>query len=339
MLVVLKGLIVLLLVSLCFARREEVCPPEPINMKRPLPVSEGETVYRDIQRNETHRWFYSNYNLTTMSLPLKLRRLIINLEPCKGTVFLFVRKTRSCYPDPYSCIDVRPGKESRNISRCGRSHYVSEIDGSHDGSPTFFEVPLTSTQWFISVYAAEEAAYTLTFLSDTGAFPRPGTGGTIVARQLTENAMQLSWNEAYYRPQGIASTYQYWIYVSKLIDQDTNYTSRTVFLRKDKVMNTVCGLQNNTDTHYAKVSSELCSFGACNATVSGIEAGKRYVFNIVVESARGFKCSYGGLVAGTGWQKTEALADESTLQAAGVVSGSILGVMVLSIGLMMSITA
>jgi len=179
----------------------------------------------------------------------------------------------------------------------------------------------------------------LTFLSDIGAFPRPGTSGNIVARQLAEDKIQLSWNEAFYRPQGITSTYQYWIYMAKLIDQDTNYTSRTVFLRKDKVMNTVCGLQNNTDTPYEKVSSELCSFGTCNATVSDIEPGKRYVFNIVVESVRGFKCSYGGLVAGTEWLRTESLADESTLQAAGVISGSILGVMVLSVGIMMTITA
>lgn len=337
--VVLKSFIVALLISLCVARREEICPSAPINMRAPLPIAEGETVYRDIQRNESHRWYYSNYNMTTMSLPMQLRKLIINLEPCKGTVFLFVRKTRSCYPDPYSCINVRVGAENRNISRCGRSHYVSEINGSRDGGPTFFEVPLTSTQWFITVYAVEEAAYTLTFLSDIGAFPRPGTSGNILGRQLTENTMQLSWNEAFYRPQGITSTYQYWIYVAKLIDQDTNYTSRVVFLRKDKVMNTVCGLQNNTDTHYAKVSSDLCSFGTCNATVSPIEPGQRYVFNIVVESARGFKCAYGGLVAGTEWQITESLADESTLQAAGVVSGSILAVMVLSIGIMMSITA
>jgi len=336
---VIRSAILVPLISLCLARREEVCPLAPINMRSPLPIADGETVYRDIQRNETHRWFYSNYNLTTMGLPMQVRKLIINLETCTGTVFLFVRKTRSCYPDPYSCINIRPGSESRNISQCARTHYVSEINGSRDGGPTFFEVPLTSTQWFISVYAVEAAAYTLTFLSDIGAFPRPGVSGNIIARQLTEESIQVSWNEAFYRPQGITSTYQYWIYVAKLIDQDTNYTSRTVFLRKDKVMNTVCGLQNNTDTHYAKVSSDLCSFGQCNATVSPIEPGKRYVFNIVVESVRGFKCAYGGLVAGTEWQITESLADESTLQAAGVVSGSILGVMVLSIGLMMSITA
>jgi len=304
-----------------------------------IPIAEGETVYRDIRRNESHRWFYSNYNLSTMSLPNQYRKLIVSLEPCKGTVYLFVRKTRSCYPNPYSCIDIRPGRELKDVKACNRTHYVSELNGTRDGAPTFFEVPLTSTQWFMVIYATEEAAYTLTLLSDIGAFPRPGTSGRVRARQLTEQSIQLSWDEAWYRPEAISETLRYWVYTALLLPEDGNGTNKIVFLRSDKIMNTVCGLQNNTDSHYSIVPSELCSFGICNTTVDGILTGKQYVFNVVVESFRGYKCAYAGLIAGTEWQVTEALAGDETVQTVGAVSGSVLGLMVLSVGFMLKVTA
>ena len=34
------------------------------------------------------------------------RKIIINLEPCRGVVYLFVRKTRPCWPNPYSCLKL-----------------------------------------------------------------------------------------------------------------------------------------------------------------------------------------------------------------------------------------
>jgi len=215
---------------------------------------------------------------------------------------------------------------------------VSELNGTRDGAPTFFEVPLTSTQWFMTIYATEEASYTLTLLADIGAFPRPGASGTISARQLTEQSVQLSWDEAWYRPEGVAETLQYLVYISMLLPGDSNTSSKIVFLRTDKVMNTVCGLHNNTDTHYSVVPSELCSFGICNTTVDGIQTGKQYVFNVVVESNRGYRCAYAGLIAGTEWQVTEALAGDETVQTVGAVSGGVLGMMVLSVALMLKVS-
>mmetsp|Transcript_96043 Transcript_96043/g.222653 ORF Transcript_96043/g.222653 Transcript_96043/m.222653 type:complete len:337 (+) Transcript_96043:67-1077(+) len=317
--------------------QKDKCDPYPPNMGPAVPIVEGEQVYRVISRNESHRWFYSNYNLTTMDLPSQYRKLIISLEPCLGTVYLFVRKTRQCYPDPYSCIDIRPGKVKRDVKGCNRTHYVSEINGTRDGAPTFFEVSLTSTQFFMVVYATEEAAYTLTLLADIGAFPRPGSSGMIKARQLTEDSVQLSWDEAWYRPEGVAETWRYWVYSSMLLDTDSNVTNFAIFLRSDKIMNTVCGLQNNTDSHYDIVPSELCSFGSCNTTVA-VVTGKQYVFNVVVESYRGYKCAYAGLIAGTEWVVTDALGNAPTLQAGGSVLGSVLALSVLSIGVMLKIT-
>mmetsp|Transcript_59309 Transcript_59309/g.164016 ORF Transcript_59309/g.164016 Transcript_59309/m.164016 type:complete len:352 (-) Transcript_59309:126-1181(-) len=335
----LAWLLPLALLWRCRAQPNDECGPYPNNVGPAVPIVEGEQVYREIQRNESHRWYYGNYNLTTMSLPNQYRKLIISLEPCKGVVYLFVRKTRQCYPDPFSCIDIRPGKEKRDVKNCKRTHYVSEINGTRDGAPTFFEVPLMSTQWFMSIYATEESAYTLTLLADIGAFPRPGSSGNVKARQLTESSIQLSWDEAWYRPEGTSETLRYWVYTSLLLDTDSNVTNKAIFLRSDKIMNTVCGLQNNTDTHYDIVRSDLCSFGICNTTVEGILAGKQYVFNIVVESYRGFKCAYAGLIAGTEWEVTEALAGDETVQTVGAVSGSVLAMVVLSIGLMLRITA
>eukprot|EP00913_Durusdinium_trenchii_P027947 g26204.t1 len=178
-------------------------------------LREGEVVYRDIRFNQTHRWFYKNENnVTVMNQPDQYRKVIINLEPCRGVVYLFVRKTRRCYPDPYSCID------SREASMCKWTHFMSQIDGSRDGSPTFFEVPLSSTKYFISVYAAENSAYTLTVLADIGAFPRPGANGRLTARQLTELQVQISWDAAGFIPTGVSDAKQYWVYSSMLLESD-----------------------------------------------------------------------------------------------------------------------
>merc|ERR1712232_1530362 len=141
-------------------------------------------------------YFYRNFNVTTMGQPDIHRKLIINLEPCRGVVYLFVRKTRRCYPNPYSCVDVTPGDEKRDPNACTWTHFHSEIDGSRDGSPTFFEIPLSTTKWFLSIFAVEKSSYTLTIMADIGAFPRPGGRGKIDAVQLRELQVQLTWTEA-----------------------------------------------------------------------------------------------------------------------------------------------
>ncbi|CAE7210854.1 unnamed protein product [Symbiodinium natans] len=150
-------------------------------------IREGETIYRDIRYNMTHRYIYQNQDVVTMNQPDQYRKVIINLEPCRGVVYLFVRKTRRCWPNPYSCIDLRPGFERREASNCEWTHFMSEIDGSRDGAPTYFEVPLSSTKFFISVYSPTEySAYTLTILADIGRWPRPGAFGRLTARCLSQ---------------------------------------------------------------------------------------------------------------------------------------------------------
>eukprot|EP00435_Cladocopium_sp_Y103_P029084 s257_g7.t1 len=316
-----------------------VCTHESAETVSPIPleIRDGEPVYRDIRFNQTHLWFYQNTNnVTVMNQPDQYRKLIINLEPCRGVVYLFVRKTRRCYPNPYSCIDVREGYEKREASQCTWTHFMSEIDGSRDGSPTFFEVPLSSTKYFISVYAPENSAYTLTVLADIGAFPRPGANGRLTARQLSELQVQISWDASGFVPPGISDAKQYWVYSSMLLESD-NRTNMAVFLRPDKIMNTVCGLQNNTDRQYSIIPADQCSNGKCNATIDGVITDKRYVFNIVAESYRGHRMAYAGLIMRTDWEVIRQAANDRTLRVVGAVSGSVLGMVIIIYFLMLKL--
>jgi hypothetical protein len=301
-----------------------------------MEIKDGETIYRDISSNHTHRYFYSNFNVTTMNQPDTERKLIINLEPCKGIVYVFVPKSRRCWPNPYSCIDIWPGQQRRRAAECTWTHFMSDIDGARDGTPTFFEIPLSSTKYFLSVYAPQRSSYTLTVLADIGAFPRPGNNGKLVARQMKELQVQISWNVAHFFPTGISDVKQYWVYSAMLLETD-NRTNMAVFMRASKIMNTVCGLQNNTDHQYDKVPAALCASGTCNATIDGVVAQRKYVFNVVVESNRGFRFAYAGIIMRTDWQVIRQAASDTTLKVVGAVSGCVLGMVIIIYFLMLKL--
>lgn len=252
----------------------------------------------------------------------------MHLEPCKGVVYLFVHKTRRCYPNPYSCIDL--SQSSATPLNCAWTHYQSVIDGTRDGAPTFYEFPLTSTRYYVTVFAKERSSYQITFLSDIGAYPRPGNQGRVTASQLSELQVGLSWNAAQFSPQGITNVRRYWVYSALLrpIDEPTN---SAVFIGKDKIMNTVCGLINNTDVpSSAPIPASRCSAqGVCNATIDGVTTGQKYIFNIVAESERGFKMAYSGLILTTQYTVVKAAASAETLKVVGAVIGSILGMLII----------
>jgi len=289
-------------------------------------------VYRDIRADETHRFSYLNTNVTTMDQPDQYRKLVINLEPCRGVVYLFVRKTRPCYPNPYSCV------ADRLTGECDWTHFMSEIDGSRDATPTFFEVPLSSTKYFISVYAKETASYTLMLLADIGALPRPGNRGRIEATQLGELQVQLNWNVGYFLPTGVSDMRTYWVYSALLIEEDER-SNAAVFLNSNKIMNTVCGLHNNTDREYSKIEPTACFNGMCNATIDGVITNRRYVFNIVAESQRGYQMAYAGLIMRTEWEVIRQATSDRTLKVVGAVSGSVLGMVVIIYFLMLKLYA
>jgi len=298
-------------------------------------IQDGQTVYMKIMKNQTHRYFFRSYNVTTMNQPDQFRKLIINLEPCKGIVYLFVRKTRQCYPNPYSCITKLGTDLERRTKPCAWTSFMSETDRSRDGTPTFFEVPLSSTKYYISVYATENSAYTLTVLADIGAFPRPGNSGKIDARQLRELQVQLSWDPATFIPMGISDVKRYWVYSSMLLENDDR-ANMAVFMRPDKIMNTVCGLLNNTDREYTQTLPSSCN-PKCNTTIDGVITDKRYVFNIVVESSRGYRMAYAGLIMRTDWEVIRQATSDKTLKVIGAVSGSVLGMVVIIYFLMLKL--
>lgn len=291
-------------------------------------MCDGCSVYTDLPANHTHRYFYSNYNVTVFNQKDHHRNLIINLEPCKGVVYLFVRKTRKCWPNPYSCIDLAKGGPGQP-QKCEWTHFMSVIDGTRDGAPTFFELPLTSTKYYISVFAKEKSQYTLTMLSDIGAFPRPGNRGELSATQLAELQVQLKWDTAFFRPSGISTARRYWVYSAMLLDSDKR-TNAAIFLSKGKIMNTVCGLKNNTDRPFGgEIKADRCYDGKCNATIDGVIPGKRYVFNVVAESWRGFNVSYAGLILKTDWNVIRKAASDKTLQVVGAITGSVSGMVII----------
>jgi len=331
----LWSFILLLLCTLDECSSWEVDPANPCEhhdywnvAANPHKMCDGCTVYRDeLLANHTHLYEYSNYNTTVFNQDDHYRNLIINLEPCKGVVYIFVRKTRICYPNPYSCID-RPISGPNN---CNWTHFMSVIDGTRDGAPTFFELPLTSTRYYIAVYAKEKSKYSLTMLSDIGQLPRPGNKGALTAMQLQELQIQLSWDVATFIPQGISEVNRYWVYSAMLLDKDRR-TNSAIFLSKNKIMNTVCGLTNNTDRPFGDpVPASRCYEGKCNATIDGVIVGKRYIFNVVAESWSGFNMSYAGLILQTDWQvvrKAGGKSSEKMLQAVGVVTGSVFGIVI-----------
>jgi len=205
---------------------------------------------------------------------------------------------------------------------------MSEIDGSRNGMPTFFEVPLSSTKFYLSVFAVQKSEYTLTLLADTGAFPRPGNGGRITAKQTRELQVQIEWDEAVYTPVGTTINKRYWVYSSMLLNSH-NRTNPAVLMRTDKIMNTVCGLQNNTDRQYTTVPAADCVEGKCTALIDPVISDKRYVFNVVAESERGYRITYAGLIMRTDWEIMRQAASDQALQIVGVLAGSVLAALVI----------
>mmetsp|Transcript_30331 Transcript_30331/g.80033 ORF Transcript_30331/g.80033 Transcript_30331/m.80033 type:complete len:229 (+) Transcript_30331:2074-2760(+) len=214
---------------------------------------------------------------------------------------------------------------------------MSVIDGSRDGAPTFFQISLSATKYYISVFAATDARYTLTMLDEVGAWPRRGNDGIVSAQVVETSKVMLQWHVADYFPLGVADTVRYYVYAVRLVPDD-NITNPAVFLRPSKILNTYCGLQNNTDRDDDSVPADLCD-ETCNSTLEGLLSGSTYAFNVVVESSRGFRMAYSGVTLQTTWSETENIdvgvrrlleassvpMDSKDMQVVGAVMGSVLG--------------
>jgi len=302
-------------------------------------IMEGRiTNQTDIRSNQTHMYWYENRDIPTLNQANAYRKLIISLEACRGVVYIFVRKARRCYPDPYSCISLNPGKEFRRAQDCKWTHMMSTIDGSRDGTPTFFEIPFTTTRYYFSVFSADNSQYTLTVLADIAVFPRPGKMGRVYGDQQGELKVSLGWHTATYEPTVSISggggggrylgTMNYIVYAAPLLDTDKRASS-TCFLRPQKIMNTYCGLERNTDEEVYIVNPEQkCKDGYCNITIDWVMPERRYVFNVVAVSRRNFKAAYAGLIMRTQYDVVRQAASNNTLKAIGIVAGGSLGMVI-----------
>ena len=308
------------------------CPHQYYSTVTPyIELAEGETRYRDIRKNQTHLYYYENYNVSTMNEDVAYRKLVLNVEPCYGAVFVFVRRTWPCFPNPYSCMSV---SGQRVGADCEWTHYHSDISGARDGAATMFELNLTSSRYFIAVYATETSGYTITTLADIGAMPRPGHLGNITGVQTGELDIQLQWRAADFLPGGVSEVKNYWVYSTLLLDSD-EITNNQVFLKPSKILNTVCGLENTTDSAYVLVQPGTCAEAAdgglpvCNANVTGVLTRKKYAFNVVAESLRGIKRAYAGLVLETNWDTFTSASSENTITVVGALIGTFVGLLVM----------
>jgi len=334
-----------------------VDPPEPLpgedqassNYTR---LVEGTPILDHLSLNKSKLYWYENFNVTTMNQPDRYRKLMISLEPCEGIVYLFVRKTRPCWPNPHSCCQPSGSVESIDTVaappcapphqkiKCDWTHFHSIIDGTKDAAPTFFEVPLTSTKYYIAVFAPQEAnvkagvvraRFRLTMLADIGAYPRPGLQGRLKAKQVGEMSVELQWEQATFMPVGVSDLKNYHIYSSLLLPNEEK-TSDAVFLKPSKIMNSVCGLETNAMKYGVPLTDKHCHNGKCSAVVSGVLPKKRYMFNIVSESMRNFNSTYSGIIVDSDWKETTKLFGESAdtvVHLVAAVCGTILGVVIM----------
>lgn len=313
---------------------------------------DGRPEASDITLNMTKLYYYENLNVTTMNQPERYRKLIISLEPCEGVLYLFVRKTRRCWPNPHSCCQPLPGSfgsssappcnASTHKVQCDWTHFHSVVDGTRDGAPSFFEVPHSSTKYFLSVFAPREVnldsgvsrpKFRLTVLADVGAFPRPGLQGRLrtVLSEEGDRTLEVSWDAATFIPMGISSLRNYHLYSSLLLASDQKQND-AVFMSPSKVMNSVCGLERNAVRYGTAISPGICREGICRAKIAGIVPKRRYMLNVVAESYRGFNVTYSGIVVSTDWSESRhALSSwsEQTTSLVGAICGTVFGVLVI----------
>lgn len=311
-------------------------------------LQDGRPVAGEVALNKSKLFYYENFNVTTMNQPDMYRKLIISLEPCEGIVYAFVRKTRPCWPDPHTCCQPIPGTQGYPVAppckspnqtiKCSWTHFHSIIDGTRDAAPTFFEVPHSSTKYFISVFAPAEAnlnsgvpvpKFRLSVLTDIGAYPRPGLHGQVRTKQARDGSVEVSWDEATFIPIGVSGLRNYHLYSSLLLPSDAKM-NEAVFLNPSKVMNSVCGLNRNAVRYGSPISPTSCHNGLCRAIISGILPSRRYMLNVIAESYRSFNSSYSGVIVSLDWSRTRhAFSDwsDTTTSLVGAIVGTVFGVL------------
>lgn len=235
---------------------------------------------KDIDANNTHLFYFENYKYIDSD-----RKTLFRLEACAGNVSLFVRKTRPCWPNPYTGEWV---------------HYKADDDDPVKAIEVFSQ----STKWFISVFSRTNSRYSLTIIPDSAEYARR-PAGTLTALQTSKDTAQIQWAPSATPKEG--RVVQYMIY-------------STIWFPSQRILTSVCGLQVNTDHPYSIVN---CAEGeTCIANITNLVNERKYFFNVVALS--GVPTAYSGVIFRTHWDEARRIQlDEIVTIAASVIASVI----------------
>lgn len=279
----------------------EACPHQyAANTAKWTNLTAASYVEREIKANHSHFYYFEDIKYLSGD-----RRLIFRLEPCHGVSYLFLRKTRPCWPDPWSNSWI---------------HYQSVTSGDDDGGTTLLEVPAVSTRWFITVFGKVAGAYTLSIMDDTSQYPNVGDG-IILAKQVARDTVAIAWRRA----QGSAESYI--IYSSMYFDMGDPVSAK-VLVSPSRILNTVCGLRRNTDNAYAIVNCNHDS-DLCETNITSLINGRKYVFNVIAENnARTIHSAYRGILVEASWDDSVLQQFNDLLETAGILIVTVVVVLI-----------
>ena len=281
-------------------------------------ITAAPSVYNEIRANNSQLYYFESANFWSQRTFGVTRKLILRLDPCSGVVYLFVRRTRPCWPNPWTCVGAS--------TACEWTHYHSVIDGSADGKPTLLELPLTSTQWYLTVYAKSNAKYTLQIFEDPSTVARlTDGGGLLAAKQVGPDSIQLSWAAPNFYPVRSTSATKYTVYSSVYFDTGEKIaTDPNLLISSSRIMDTVCGLTANTDHPYAVIE---CAGPECALNVTGLLNRRKYVMNVVADTSSGMRIAYAGTLVESFFDNSPNLFYLETLNTICIILGSVMAVL------------
>ena len=257
---------------------ETTCAHQFTETTRPwVNISDAKFVSLDIASNHTHLFYFENYAYIDSD-----RKIVFRLEACTGNVTLWIRRTRPCWPNPHT------GE-------------WTHFKGEGDGILNVLELPSASTRWFVTVFGRVDSRYSLTVTPDTRSYPLI-TQGDVNATQTARDSVELRWIPA---SRGGIPVTRYLVYSSMWFDG------------AERILTTVCGLEQNTDHAYAIVDC----LNACNVTIKALTNGRKYFFNVI--ALEGPKASYGGIIYRTWWDESFKLDIEGIASWLATVLGTI----------------
>jgi len=269
----------------------------------PVNITAQPYIYKEIIANHSDLYYFEDSKL----IANVARKILIKLEPCSGIVYVLVRRTYPCWPNPYRC-------ESKKTPSCEWAHYQSDMSPSRTGNQTLIEVPLSSTRWYITVFAQSDATYSLSIINNPSAYPRVGSDGVLRWAQILEDTITLSWS-----PASVSTQYQitrYIIYNSISLD-DVAVTPHTV-----------CGLRDHSDFAYKIVHCQPDATMECSTNISHILQNQTYAMNVVAESSSGLMAAYSGVVARSKWDKTDSQVYDDVAMISCITGATLLSLII-----------